>query len=81
MNFWEEVAPLPEWVFGPVKSYTGDYMHKNTTLAKHTRAQMCLNTQTKGHALLKRIWHEISRQDLTGCCVVTVEIAVSAWTD
>lgn len=37
---------------------------------------MSEHTQTKGHALVKFIWHEISRQDFSLCCVVTV-----GWTD
>lgn len=85
-QFWEEVGTLPKWVlvqsnFLSLWRYTGEYMHKRTTLAKHTRTQMCLNTQTKGHALMKLIWHEISRQDLTHCRVVTVETAVGFWMD
>lgn len=42
---------------------------------------MCRSTQTKGRALGKLIWHEISRQDLTERRVVTVEQAAADWKD
>lgn len=48
---------------------------------RHTRRQMCRSTRTKGRALGKLIWHEISRQDLTERRVVTVEQAAADWTD
>lgn len=51
------------------------------TLAKPTRIQVCLNTQTKGHALVELTWPEMSRQDVTHCHVVTVESALGVWMD